>query len=356
MRFFFFADPHAFECHLYLVNQADLEIILQTEVFVNQGDLQVRAAYKILGYDPIQKSFTAPKYVIKAKDPRLQKITVAEHGFFLPEGSSAQGGVVLASSSSSQQATETEERGEEGEEQVIELDQSEDEFGAFDQFDPSEDPSGDLGDPSLTEADLQGISSQADMGFKRKPSAGLLDLIEGQPGKDVPGKSQPKLSPPPSKPQPPQTRSSSVLPQPSKLPPLVQPADPKRKRFAKGKDLADGGRSRSSQEEDEGRRASKQLRITPQGQEKEVVVQPEPQAWLPAPMFHGEPLMDNASLRDFNRGEGIYMADALQRSLLLPADMANLKNLRRQEIFLSMKRYLGMVRFSTFVALLAFVP
>ena len=73
-------------------------------------------------------------------------------------------------------------------------------------------------------------------------------------------------------------------------------------------------------------------------------------------MLHREPLKDNASLKDFNKGKGIYVADALERSLLLPVDMADLKNLRRQEIFLNMKRYLGMVRFSTFVALLAFVP
>ena len=50
------------------------------------------------------------------------------------------------------------------------------------------------------------------------------------------------------------------------------------------------------------------------------------------------------------------MANALERSLLLPADIADLKNLRRQELFLSMKRYLCMVRFSTFVAFLSFVP
>ena len=80
------------------------------------------------------------------------------------------------------------------------MEQFEDEFGAFDQFDPSNGPSGDLGDPSLTEADLQGTSSQIDMGFKRKPSASLYDLHEGQPGKDVPGKSQPKLPLPLSKP------------------------------------------------------------------------------------------------------------------------------------------------------------
>ena len=134
---------------------------------MNEGDLQVRAAHKSLGYDPIQKSFVAPKYIIKAKNPRHQKITVVEHGFFLPEGSSIQ------------QAAKTKEGGAEGKEQVIELDQSEDEFGAFDQFDPSKDPSGDLCDPSLNEADLQRTSSQADMGFKRKPSTSLLDLIEG---------------------------------------------------------------------------------------------------------------------------------------------------------------------------------
>ena len=202
--------------------------------------------------------------------------------------------------------------------------QSDDEFGAFDRFDPSEDPSGDLGDPSLTEADLQGTSSQAEIGFKRKPPTSLLDLIEGQPRK-----LQPKVPPPPSKPQLTQTKSSSALLQPSKLPPHVQPADPKRKRSSKGKDPMDGGRSRSSQEQDEARRASKQLRIAPQGQEKEVVTQTEPQAWLPAPMLHREPLMDNTFLRDFQQGEGIYMADALERSLLLPADMAELRNLRR---------------------------
>ena len=50
------------------------------------------------------------------------------------------------------------------------------------------------------------------------------------------------------------------------------------------------------------------------------------------------------------------MANALERSMPLPVDMADLKNLRRQELFLSMKRYLGMVRFSTLVVLLASVP
>ena len=68
---------------------------------MNESGNQVKVAHKILGYDPIQKSFLAPKYVIKAKDPRLHRITVAKHGFLLPEGSSAQGGATLVGSSSS---------------------------------------------------------------------------------------------------------------------------------------------------------------------------------------------------------------------------------------------------------------
>ena len=72
----------------------------------------------------------------------------------------------------------------------------------FDQANPSEDSSGDLGDPDLSEADLLsvGTSSQVEMGFKRKPLTSLFDLIEGQPGKDAPGKSQSNL--PPLPPQP----------------------------------------------------------------------------------------------------------------------------------------------------------
>ena len=165
--FSLFADPYAFERHLHLVNRADLETAFHVEVFVNESDHQVRATYKILGYEPIQRSFVAPKSVIRAKDPRLQQITVAEHGFFLPGESSAQ------------RAAETEEGGDEVQEQVIELDQFEDEFGAFEQLDTPEDPFGDTGNQNLPKADLQGTFSQTDMGFKRKPSTSLCDLLEG---------------------------------------------------------------------------------------------------------------------------------------------------------------------------------
>ena len=66
--------------------------------------------------------------------------------------------------------------------------------------------------------------------------------------------------------------------------------------------------------------------------------------------------MENASLRDFRGGEGAYVADALERTLLLPTDMEELKNTRRQEVFLSMKRYLAMVRLRILVIPSIFAP
>ena len=69
----------------------------------------------------------------------------------------------------------------------------------------------------------------------------------------------------------------------------------------------------------------------------------EPQAWLPAPILGGEPLMDDASIRDFNRGIGGHVASALEQTLLLPKDMVELRSLRRSEVFLHIKRFLGMV-------------
>ena len=79
----------------------DLETVLKAAVFVNDEDGQVRAAHKILGYNPIQKSFAAPKHVIRDNDPRLQKITVVEHGFLISERSPVPEGIPLAGSSPS---------------------------------------------------------------------------------------------------------------------------------------------------------------------------------------------------------------------------------------------------------------
>ena len=79
----------------------------------------------------------------------------------------------------------------------------------------------------------------------------------------------------------------------------------------------DEGKSSTPQEEGKALRAQKQLKIGPQDQGKEVDAQSAPEAWLPTPMLHGEPLMENASLRDFRGDEGAYVADMLERTLPL---------------------------------------
>ena len=69
-----------------LVNKASLERILQSEVYVNEADGQLRAAHLILGYKPISRAFQASRCVIRAKDSRLHRISVVYKGFIVPEG------------------------------------------------------------------------------------------------------------------------------------------------------------------------------------------------------------------------------------------------------------------------------
>ena len=153
------------------------------------------------------------------------------------------------------------------------------------------------------------------MGYKKKAQPTLLDLIEGQPGK-----SKPKLPPPPPPPpkvRPAQTRSASTQsrlppPPPQASPPSRhEPADPKQKKDKGKRTLED--KSGPTREGDGNQRPSKQLRIGPSTQDKQVAPPPEVQAWLPAPMLRGALLRDDSSLRDFKDGEGAYVADAVER-------------------------------------------
>ena len=61
-------------------------------------------------------------------------------------------------------------------------------------------------------------------------------------------------------------------------------------------------------------------------------------------MHSGEPLRDDASIRDFNSGIECHIASAIEEALLLPKDIAKIKNVRKNELILNNKRYLGMVR------------
>ena len=111
------------------------------------------------------------------------------------------------------------------------------------------------------------------------------------------------------------------------------------------KDVVDTGKSRPTREED-AQQAAKQQKIShilQRGQERSDTQPPEPQAWLPAPMHGGEPLRDDASIRDFNGGLGCHIASAIKEALLLPKDMTEIKNARKNELILNNKRYLRMV-------------
>ena len=73
-------------------------------------------------------------------------------------------------------------------------------------------------------------------------------------------------------------------------------------------------------------------------------------------MLHEGPQLETAFMRDLGDGEGGYVADALGRTMLLPIDVDRLKKMRMQEVFLSTKRYLSMVRLLKPKTLLTLTP
>ena len=176
---------------LRLVNKASLDRILQSEVYVNNADGQLRATHLILGYKPISCTFQALRCVIRAKDPRLHRISVAYEGFVVPEGVPlpkntpliellpvATLSVGVPSPSPILQVEEEEEEEQEGE-GFVDLIESIDEFEVFNQPLPPK-------------------NVPEEMGIQRKPQRSLQELLESQPGRGEAGKSsQPKLSPPP---------------------------------------------------------------------------------------------------------------------------------------------------------------
>ena len=110
------------------------------------------------------------------------------------------------------------------------------------------------------------------------------------------------------------------------MPSKTEQVDPKRRREQKDKDIIKTGRPRPTSEED-AHRAAKQQKVShapSRGVERMDSQFLEPQAWLPAPILGGEPLMDDTSIRDFNRGIEGHVASALEQTLLLPKDMVEL--------------------------------
>lgn len=66
--------------------------------------------------------------------------------------------------------------------------------------------------------------------------------------------------------------------------------------------------------------------------------------WHPEMVLNGAPHSSNASIREFCKGKARYLVDFIGQALLLPKDMEELRNFKKHEIFLSIKRDLAMVR------------
>ena len=221
-------------------------------------------AHLILGYNPISRAFQAPSCVIRAKDPRFHRISVAYERFVVPQGIPlprysplteplpVASLVVAATSSPPVFQVEEEEEVEQEEEGFVDLTLATDDYEVFNQSSPS---------PNIPE----------DMGIQRKTQRSLQELLESQPGRGEAGKpAQPKLPPPPPK-------SPLRAPQPPPPSRIEQP-DPKRRREPKDKEVIETGRPRPSREE-EAHRPTKQQRVNhapSRGPERGEVQLPEP--------------------------------------------------------------------------------
>ena len=199
-KFFFhfndFADNRSTKPQLNLVNRGSLDRILQSDVYINKADGQLRMTHLIFGYTPISRAFQAPKYVIKANDSRLHYISVAYEGFVFPEGflipkgtpltqplfmATPSIGVSLSQPVLQEDEEEEEEEEEENPEEIVTLSESSDEFEVFDQPPSPEDISVDIDSQQQVN-----IITSDEMGIQRKSQRNLMDLIESQPRRDAP--------------------------------------------------------------------------------------------------------------------------------------------------------------------------
>lgn len=71
------------------------------------------------------------------------------------------------------------------------------------------------------------------------------------------------------------------------------------------------------------------------------------QALNPWLELDGSAIPWSSSIREFQRGHTHYVAEVLEQPLLLPKDMDALKNMRQQDLFMSLKKDLALVSFLT---------
>lgn len=126
-------------------------------------------------------------------------------------------------------------------------------------------------------------------------------------------------------------------PPPSSLPPRPDLVDRKRKRDQRGPEVVEEGKGPFPKEA-ELQRGAKQAKVAQTLVDKKAESQIGVPAWTPALVLDKAPLPTDASIRNVQQGKAEYMADVVKQALILPEDMADLRSLRKHEVFLSLKR------------------
>ena len=73
-------------------------------------------------------------------------------------------------------------------------------------------------------------------------------------------------------------------------------------------------------------------------EDKRVDHQAAAPVWASRMVVDEAPLLEDASIQDFQRDTAGYVANAMEQSLLLPKDIADLRSMRHYEVFLELKR------------------
>ena len=86
-------------------------------------------------------------------------------------------------------------------------------------------------------------------------------------------------------------------------------------------------------------------------EENRAEVRITPRAWSLKLELDGVAIPYTASVREYNRGQAGYIAEALEQPVLLPRDMEAYRQFSQPELFLSLKRDLAMVSHSSTLSL-----
>ena len=126
-------------------------------------------------------------------------------------------------------------------------------------------------------------------------------------------------------------------------------ADKKRKRDQKGQDVVEEREVVPFKEPKPQKRAKVAKVVQTRSLSESAIVEkghdrhPKIQTWNPSLVLDRAPLPLDSSIRDFQKGKVGYVSNALEQPLLLPQDMADLRSLKKHEVFLTLKRDLAMV-------------